>query len=326
MTEFNRRTCLPARSPPRPQPRSRRLPRYPRMPRRRWPASRRRLLSLQARRFRAHLGQRRRAHLPLPDGFVRNVPKEQALAAAEAAYMPKGTVIAPFNPLRDQHRLEARADRYRLWSRHCSDRRAVAADLGGRRHRPQGDRHRADLALHRRPYHRLKTADGGLAFPNAEIKVPAVDWAFWMSDENMAKAPDGFHEGVLRLQSQDLRQSRRQGDDATTGARRSRPASPRSTASRPHAGSHRFRDRVRIGRLFFQCDVTNVPDLFLRNPDWHVMFDSEPEKAAQTRRHIYDMASAEKPLVSGYHFPFPGSAMSRRTAPAIGWCRRPGTR
>ena len=26
----------------------------------------------------------------------------------------------------------------------------------------------------------------------------------------------------------------------------------------------------------------------------------------QTRRRIYDMASAEKILVCGYHFPFPG--------------------
>jgi hypothetical protein len=36
------------------------------------------------------------------------------------------------------------------------------------------------------------------------------------------------------------------------------------------------------------------------------MFDHEPEKAVQTRRRIYDMASAEKILVCGYHFPFPG--------------------
>src|SRR5262245_3976088 len=35
---------------------------------------------------------------PMPDGFVKNVPKEQALAAAEAAYMPKGMITVPFNP------------------------------------------------------------------------------------------------------------------------------------------------------------------------------------------------------------------------------------
>src|SRR5262245_13150581 len=37
--------------------------------------------------------------VPLPPSFVRNVSNEQVLAAAEAAYMPKGSVIAPFNPI-----------------------------------------------------------------------------------------------------------------------------------------------------------------------------------------------------------------------------------
>src|SRR5215475_14435019 len=35
---------------------------------------------------------------PMPDNFVRNVPKEQALAAAEAARWPKGMITVPFNP------------------------------------------------------------------------------------------------------------------------------------------------------------------------------------------------------------------------------------
>ena len=34
----------------------------------------------------------------MPDKFVLNIPKEKALAAGEAAYMPKGMVTIPFNP------------------------------------------------------------------------------------------------------------------------------------------------------------------------------------------------------------------------------------
>ena len=37
--------------------------------------------------------------IPLPATFVRNVGNEQVLAAAEAAYMPKGSIVAPFNPM-----------------------------------------------------------------------------------------------------------------------------------------------------------------------------------------------------------------------------------
>jgi len=34
---------------------------------------------------------------PMPDKWATNVPKEEALAAAEAAYMPKGMVTVPFS-------------------------------------------------------------------------------------------------------------------------------------------------------------------------------------------------------------------------------------
>lgn len=34
----------------------------------------------------------------MPDTWVTNVPKAEALTAAEAAYMPQGMVTVPFNP------------------------------------------------------------------------------------------------------------------------------------------------------------------------------------------------------------------------------------
>src|SRR6202000_3427424 len=34
----------------------------------------------------------------------------------------------------------------------------------------------------------IRAADNSMAFPNAEIMVPAKDWEFWMNDENAAKA------------------------------------------------------------------------------------------------------------------------------------------
>jgi hypothetical protein len=57
-----------------------------------------------------------------------------------------------------------------------------------------------------------------------------------------------------------------------------------------------------------QSDVTNIPAFFLRHPDWHVMYDHDPELAQQTRHRFYDVAATEKALVVGYHFPFPSLA------------------
>jgi hypothetical protein len=51
-----------------------------------------------------------------------------------------------------------------------------------------------------------------------------------------------------------------------------------------------------------------VPYLFARNPGWHGAFDQEPTMAEQTRRKVYDMLSAEKLSVQGFHYPFPGLA------------------
>ena len=35
----------------------------------------------------------------------------------------------------------------------------------------------------------LRSADGALAYPNAEIKVPAKEWAFWSDEGNASRAP-----------------------------------------------------------------------------------------------------------------------------------------
>ena len=58
-------------------------------------------------------------------------------------------------------------------------------------------------------------------------------------------------------------------------------------------------------KFLISADVTNIPELFLRNPDWHVAYDADPELAQKTRHKFYDMASAEKATVVGFHFPFP---------------------
>jgi len=57
--------------------------------------------------------------------------------------------------------------------------------------------------------------------------------------------------------------------------------------------------------VLIQSDVTNIPELFLRNPDWHVAFDVDPAIAQETRHKFLDMAAAEKATVVGFHFTFP---------------------
>jgi hypothetical protein len=44
------------------------------------------------------------------------------------------------------------------------------------------------------------------------------------------------------------------------------------------------------------------------------LFDQDPVQAVATRRKVYDMLVADRMLVQGYHYPFPGLAHVEKTA------------
>jgi glyoxylase-like metal-dependent hydrolase (beta-lactamase superfamily II) len=147
----------------------------------------------------------------------------------------------------------------------------------------------------------LKNADGSPAFPNAEIKVPAVEAAFWGDDANAAKA-HGFNKGQfagVKKMMDGLKVTPYDADkEVAPGIT--------SIASPGHTPGH-MSYVVASGakKVLVQSDVTNIPSFFLRNPDWQVVFDNDPNLAVTTRHKIYDMAAAEKMVVVGYHFPYP---------------------
>ena len=58
-------------------------------------------------------------------------------------------------------------------------------------------------------------------------------------------------------------------------------------------------------KFMYVADLTNVPSLFARSPDWAVQFDMDAEMARQTRRRVFDMLVKDKVMAGGYHFPFP---------------------
>jgi len=243
--------------------------------------------------------------IPLPPAFVRNVSNEEVLKVAEAAYMPKGSIVAPFNPVV----VNTGAKLVLIDTGYGPGLGPTVGLLPTTLAAAGIDPKTIDIVLisHLHGDHilGLKTPDGALAFPNADIKVPAVDWTYWMSDENMSKAPEGFQKASFGFNRKIFSNLA----DKVTRLEWGKEVAPGITAveTAGHTPGHTSFMIASGGRqLFFQGDVTNVPDLFLRNPDWQVMFDSEPEKAVVTRRRVYDMASADKLLVAGYHFPFPG--------------------
>jgi glyoxylase-like metal-dependent hydrolase (beta-lactamase superfamily II) len=58
-------------------------------------------------------------------------------------------------------------------------------------------------------------------------------------------------------------------------------------------------------RLLYSADAALHP-LHLAYPAWYSSFDWRPEQGVATRRALFAYAAAEKCLVLGCHFPFPG--------------------
>jgi glyoxylase-like metal-dependent hydrolase (beta-lactamase superfamily II) len=160
----------------------------------------------------------------------------------------------------------------------------------------------------------LVKADGSPAFANAEILVPATEHNFWMDDARMSQASKGRMEGLFknnrrvfsgevlkRVRTYEWNKEVLPGVTAvdTSGH------SPGHTSLVVQSGN---------SKVFVQGDVTHVPYLFARNPGWHPMYDQDAVAAEATRRRVYDMLSAEKMMVQGFHYPFPAHAYIEKTS------------
>jgi glyoxylase-like metal-dependent hydrolase (beta-lactamase superfamily II) len=245
---------------------------------------------------------------PPPDNWVTNISKDETLAAAEAAYMPKGMVTVPFNP-----QLINTGGKLILID--AGNGVAALGPTKGQAGRTLQnlvaagvDPKSIDMVImsHLHPDHTngIRAADNSMAFPNAEIMVPAKDWDFWMSEENAAKAQTeitkNYFANVKKIYTGIETKVTRFDWDKEIAPGLTSIATPGHTP-----GHTSFALASGDAKVLIQADVTNIPEFFLRNPDWHVAYDYDPELAQKTRHKFYDMASAEKAAVIGFHFPFP---------------------
>ncbi len=151
----------------------------------------------------------------------------------------------------------------------------------------------------------LLKADGSLAFPNAEILVPAVEHKFWMDDGEMSRATKprvvfGFKNTRRVFTGEVLKRVRTYEWNKEVIPGVTAIGTPGHT---PGHTSHVVASGNKT--VYVQADVTHAPFLFARHPEWHFMLDVEPIEAEATRRKVYDMLVAERMLVQGFHYPFP---------------------
>ncbi len=249
---------------------------------------------------------------PITDKFIRNAPFSDVEHALDAAFMPHDKLATPFTALVVN-----------------TGSKLVLIDTGtGGQISPSAgelrdnlvaagiDPHAVDAIVisHFHPDHinGIKDKDNALIFPNAEIMVPAPEWAFWMDDANLNAAPADMKPTFLNLRRifADIAKQvthYEPGKEVAPGIV-TLPApghTPGHTVFAIHSGNQ---------SLLVLSDTAQHPAVFARHPNWEAAFDVDGPQAVATRKKIFDRAAADRMLITGYHFPFPACGHLIKTA------------
>lgn len=239
------------------------------------------------------------------DGVVKNAPVESVKAAMKAANLPDdkfvNTVTLTAAKTGGKTILFDAGTGGQLWP--TADRLMANMQAAGL------DPKAVDTILltHFHPDHIFGLMAKGTneqIFPNAQILVPDVEYAFWTDTAKTSKLPEAMQGLVKRINAtfptwKNIKQFA-VGAEVVPGVKSI--ATPGHTLGHTSYVLGSGKDQIIV-----QGDVTTVPYLFLKNPEWHLGFDMDGPQAVATRRKIYDQAIADKAMIAGYHWGFPNA-------------------
>ena len=142
-------------------------------------------------------------------------------------------------------------------------------------------------------------------FPNAEIVMNAGEYKWWTETGRVEKLPEARKKLGQRVNDvfptwKNIRQV--EGDvEVAPGVRF--VAAPGHTAG--HVAFHLSSGDQ---QLMISNDTAYVPALTAAHPGWHGAYDQDGPLAEASRRRVLDRVIADKMMICGAHFPFPGAA------------------
>jgi glyoxylase-like metal-dependent hydrolase (beta-lactamase superfamily II) len=239
------------------------------------------------------------------EGFIRNAELSTVQQAAREAFLPQDTIQNSFTTLVLNH-----GGRLTLIDTGNGDSGAPTTGRFLENFRAAGfDPTQVNTVVishfHGDHINGLRRKDGTAVFPNAEVMVPAAEWAFWMDDARMNQAPEGARggfQGARRVFSPIAKDVKRYEMDMEVVPGLTAVAAPGHTP-----GHTAYMLSSGSGRLLILSDTANHPALFVRNPDWSAVFDMDADQARTTRRKMLDLAASERAQVAFYHAPFPAT-------------------
>ena len=242
---------------------------------------------------------------PIDDKFVRNADPADVRKALTDAFLPPDHLPIPFTALLVNTGAKLVLIDTGSGGQIATTAGTLNANLAAAGIKPE----QIDIILisHFHPDHinGIKTKDDDLVFPKAEIKVPEGEWNFWMDESLPGRASDAIKGYVLNAR----RIFRNIAKDVTrfTLGTELAPGIMSIPAAGHTPGHSAFAVSSGNGSVLVLSDTSNHPKLFVRHPEWQPVLDMDGDAAVAVRKRLLDRAAADRMLVQGYHFPFPGS-------------------
>ncbi len=141
-------------------------------------------------------------------------------------------------------------------------------------------------------------------YPNAELVISDVEYKFWTDPAVIDRLPEARKGLARRIQAtfptwKNMRQVAGEAEVAP---------GIRFVVSPGHTPGHRaFHLASGSSQLMISNDTAYVPALVVAHPEWRGAYDQDGAMAEASRRKLLDQVIADKTMICGYHFPFPGA-------------------
>ncbi len=158
-----------------------------------------------------------------------------------------------------------------------------------------------------------------IAFPNATVHADQRDVDFWLSKEQMDKAPadaKAFFQGAMASLNPYVAAGRLKAFTGTTDL----VPGIRAVAANGHTPGHTVYEVGSQGqKLLLWGDLMHVAAVQFPDPKVTITFDVNAKAAAAERMKLFAQAAKNRTLIGGAHLPFPGLGYLRAEGRGYSW-------
>lgn len=152
----------------------------------------------------------------------------------------------------------------------------------------------------------LLTLDGQVAFPNAQVYAAKAEADYWLSVENLNKAPEGMKMFFQAPQDATAPYVKAGHFKTFEGSAELAPGI-KPVDEHGHTPGHTgYLLESKGQKLLIWGDVVHNAAVQFPQPKVTIEFDSDQAKALATRMKLFGWTAKEALLVAGAHLPFPG--------------------